>query len=131
MRGAVAWTLAVLAALALAAGVVLLYAERTLFDADGFAARADATLQAAPVRAAAARRVVDATLVARPDLVAARPLLTTAADAIVGSGAFRSLVRAAARDAHRSAFDRDASTVTLTVADAAILLSQAAQGLTP
>ena len=41
------------------------------------------------------------------------------------SAAFRSLVRAAARDVHRSVFDRDASTVTLTIVDAGVLLNEA------
>ena len=47
------------------------------------------------------------------------------------SAAFRSLVRGAARDVHRSVFDRDASTVTLTVADAGVLLAEALSHLRP
>src|SRR3954451_15582358 len=123
--------LAGLAAIVLAAGLLLVYAQRTVFDADGFAVRADAALQAAPVRAVAARRVVDAAVRVKPDLISARPLLEGAAATVIGTGAFRSLIRAAARDVHRSAFDRDAATVTLTVADAGILVAQAARSLSP
>ena len=60
LPGAASWLLAVLAGIALTGGLVLVYAERTVFDADGFARRADAALQTEPVRAVAARRVVDA-----------------------------------------------------------------------
>ncbi len=47
------------------------------------------------------------------------------------SAAFRSLVRAAARDVHRSVFDRDASTVTLAIADVGVLLNEAIRHLRP
>jgi hypothetical protein len=124
-------SLAGLAAVALAAALLLVYAGRTVFDADGFASRADAASHTAPVRAAAARRIVDAAIAAKPDLVALRPLLEAAVRSITGTEAFRSLVRAAARDVHRSAFDREARTVTLTLADAGILVTQAAQALSP
>src|SRR3954452_3078008 len=128
---AACWLLAALAAAALATAGVLAYADRTVFDADGFAARADATLQSPPVRAAVAGRVVDAAVRAKPDLVAARPLLQSAVEAVIGTEAFRSLLRAGARDVHHSAFDRDARTVTLTVADVGVLVAEAADRLSP
>ncbi|HET6548054.1 MAG TPA: hypothetical protein VFG79_06360 [Solirubrobacter sp.] len=131
LPAAASWLVAALAAAALALAGVLAYADRTVFDADGFAARADAALQAPPVRAAAARRVVGAALQAEPDLVAARPLLEATVDGVVRSDAFRSLARSAVRDVHRSAFDRDARTVTLTVADVGILVAQAAERFSP
>jgi hypothetical protein len=131
MRSAGAWLAAGLAALALAIGVVALYASQTLFSADGFAARVDATLQADAVRADVARRLSDAAIAAQPDLVAVRPLVRSAADGLVGTEAFRSLVRGAARDVHRSAFDASAGTVTLTVRDAGVLLVEALRHLRP
>src|SRR3954452_20723523 len=131
MRNVAAWALAGLAALALAAGVALVYAQRTVFDADGFADRAAATLESASVRAAVARRVSDGAIAADPDLVAVRPLIETTADAIMRSEAFQLLLRGAVRDLHRSAFDRDATTVTLSIADAGILLSDTLRRLSP
>jgi hypothetical protein len=131
MRRAAAWAAAGLAALALAVGVVALYASRTLFDADRFAGRVDATLQSDAVRADVARRLSDAAISAQPDLVAVRPLVRGAAEALIRTEAFRSLVRGAARDVHRSAFDQEAGTVTLTVRDAGLLLAEALQRIRP
>ena len=52
-----------------------------------------------------ARRLTDAAIDARPDLVAVRPLVEGVAEGVVRGAAFRSLVRGAARDVHRSVFD--------------------------
>jgi hypothetical protein len=131
MRRAASWALALLAAVALTLGVLALFANRTVFSADGFADRTEATLQSDAVSAELARRLTDAAIGAQPDLIAVRPLVTSAAEGVVRSAAFRSVVRAAARDVHRSVFDQDASTVTLTVVDAGVLLSEALNHLRP
>jgi hypothetical protein len=135
MRGAGAtaasWALAVLAALALALGGLLLYAEHAVFSSDEFADRAAATLQEAPVRDAVARRLAGAAIGVRPDLVAVQPIVELAARGVVGTEAFRSLVRRAAHDAHRSAFDRHDRRVTLQIRDAGILLAAAVRRLAP
>ena len=112
---AISWALAVLSAVALATAGVLAYAEHTVLHSDPFADRAAATLDAAPVRDAAARRLTDVVVGARPDLVGLRPIVELAARAVVATPQFRSLVRRAALDAHRSAFD--AHSRGLTVAD--------------
>ena len=93
---------------ALAVAGVLPTPTTRVFASDGFADRAAATLDAAPVRDAAARRLTDAVVGARPDLVALRPIVELGARAVVGTAQFRSLVRRAALDAHRSAFDAHA-----------------------
>jgi hypothetical protein len=131
MRRGASWTLAVLAALALTIGVVAVFAQRNVFNADGFAERTEQTLQSDAVTAEIARRLSDAAIRAEPDLVAVRPLVTGAAEGVVRSAAFRSLVRAAARDVHRSVFDRNATTVTLTLVDAGVLLNEAIGHLRP
>ena len=102
-----------------------------MFSADGFADRTEQTLQSDAVTAELARRLTDAAIRAQPDLIAVRPLVEGAAEGVVRSAAFRSLVRAAARDVHRSVFDRDASTVTLTIVDAGVLLNEAIGHLRP
>jgi len=107
-RAAVSWALAALSALGLAAAGVLAYADHTVFASDPFADRAAATLDAAPVRDAAARRLTDAVVGARPNLVGLRPIIELGARAVVATPQFRSLVRRAALDAHRSAFDAQA-----------------------
>jgi hypothetical protein len=122
---AASWALAVLAAVALTLAVLLLYADRTVFRTDGFTDRVDASLQSDAVSADVARRLSDAAIGARPDLVAVRPLVQSLATSVVRTEAFRSIVRGAARDVHRSVFDRRAGTVTLTVGDAGTLLATA------
>ena len=94
--GAVSWALAVLSAMALAIAGILVYADHTVFASDPFADRAAATLQTAPVRDAAARRLTDVVVGARADS-GLRPIVELAARAVVGTPQFRSLVRRAAR----------------------------------
>lgn len=125
------WTVAALAALALTVALVAGYLQQTVFDADGFAGRVDAALRTEAVSADIANRLADAAVRAEPDLIAVRPLVAGAAQGIVRGAAFRSLVRGAARDVHRSVFDRDAGTVTLTVADTGVLLAEAIEHLRP
>ena len=55
MRRAASWALAVLAAVALTTGLFAVYANRTVFDADGFADRTDAALRSDAVSAEVAR----------------------------------------------------------------------------
>ena len=57
----------------------------------------------------------------RPDLLAARPLIAGAVSGVVGGEAFATILRAAARDAHRAVFDRDQDSLTLTLADAGVV----------
>jgi hypothetical protein len=131
VRRAGSWALAVLAAVALTAGVALLFAERNVFSADGFAQRTEQSLRSDAVTREIARRLTDVAVNAEPDLIAVRPLVQGAAEGVVRSASFRSLVRAAARDLHRSIFETDANTVTLTVIDAGVLLDEALSQLRP
>jgi hypothetical protein len=127
----VSWALAVLAAIAFATGGVLTYAEHTVFRSDAFADRAAATLDAQAVRDAAARRLTNVVVGVRPDLVALRPIVELAARAVVGTAQFRSLVRRAALEAHRSAFDADARGLTFRIRDAGVLVADAVRRLRP
>lgn len=131
MRRAISWTLAALAAVALLTAVVAAYADREVFDPDAFAARTEQALQQPAVSAEVARRLADAAIRAEPDLVAIRPIVVSVAEGVVRSGAFGALVRGAVRDVHRSAFDANATTVTLTVADVGLLLADALDSLRP
>ena len=129
--GAVSWILSVLAAIAFATGAVLTYAEHTVFRSDAFADRAAATLDAQPVRDAAARRLTDVVVGVRPDLVALRPIVELGARSVVGTAQFRSLVRRGALEAHRSAFDAHARGVTLQIRDAGLLVADVVERLRP
>ena len=125
------WAAALLAAVALAAGALLTYADRTLLDSDGFADRTAAALERGPVRDAAARRLTDAAIAVRPNLVAVRPIIELGAGAVVGTAAFRSLVRRGALEAHRSAFAEHRDTVAFRVRDAGLLVADAVRTLRP
>jgi hypothetical protein len=127
--GALLGTIGVVALLAaLATG----YVERALFDSDQFAARASAALTDDAVRERVAVAVTDdVVLRANRDLVALRPLIEGLSGEIVGSGAFRGLFRASVADVHRSVFEENADTVTLTVANLGVVLRAALERLAP
>ena len=131
-RGAASALLVALTALLLVLAAVAGYADRVLFDADRFADRATTALQDPEVRVLAAERVTDGLVLAnRPDLLAARPLIAGAVSGLVGGDVFGSLVRRAARDAHRAVFDGDEDTLTLTLADAGLVAAAALRTLRP
>ena len=114
--------------LALLAG----YARRAVFNTDQFANRATAALVDENVRSVVAQRVTDDVVLRRQsDLLAARPIIESAASAVVGSRAFAGLFRAAVADVHRAVFQRDEDTVTLTVADVGSVLAGAVQVVQP
>jgi hypothetical protein len=123
--------LAGLAAIAFAVGALLTYAERTVFDSDAFADRVAATLATQPVRDAAARRLATAATGVHPDLVALRPVIELGARAVVGTPQFSSLVRRAALDAHRSAFDAHADQVSFRIHDAVLLVADVVRRVRP
>src|SRR4051794_9684115 len=128
---AASWVLAALAAVALAVGGLLVYADRTVFRSDPFADRAATAFATPAVRDATARRLTDLVIAVRPDLVAVRPVIGLAAQGIAGTPQFRSLVRAAVLQAHRSAFDEEHARVTLRIRDAGVLLGDALERLRP
>jgi hypothetical protein len=121
-----------LASVCLLAALIAGYVRTTVLDSDQFADRATAALAQPSVRDLVARQITDqAVLRANQDLVAVRPLVQTAAGAIVSTGAFQSLFRSAARDLHRTVFTNDRNTATVTVANVGILLSAALKRLDP
>jgi hypothetical protein len=113
--------------LALVAG----YARRAAVNSDQFANRATAALRDDNVRSLVAARITDQVVLKNADLIAARPIIESAASAIVGSRAFTNLFRSAVRDVHRALFNRDKNTLTLTVADVGTVLGAALEELRP
>ncbi len=99
----------VLASLCLVVALLAGYLRTTVLDADQFADRATSALSEQPVRDLIARQITQqAVLRANRDLIAVRPLVETAAAAVVSTGAFQSLFHTAARDLHRTVFSRTA-----------------------
>jgi hypothetical protein len=124
--------LIVLASACLVVALVAGYVRRVAVDSDQFANRATAALSDDSVRSLIAEKITDDVVIERErDLIAARPVIESVASAIVGSRAFTSLFRSAVRDVHGALFNRDADTVTLTVADVGTVLAAALEKLRP
>lgn len=122
----------VLAVLALAVGGVLAYLDDQVIDRDAFQQRAVAALRQDAVRRLVADRIVtEAIRRGEPDLVTARPLLTTVASSVIASQPFTVVLRLAAADAHRLLFDEERDTVPVELADLAALVASAVRGVDP
>jgi hypothetical protein len=125
-------TLGTIGVVTLLLALVTAYTQRALFDSDQFAARAASTLSNEAVQERLAVAITDdVVLEANRDLVAVRPLIEGIAQQIVGGGVFRGLFRASVADVHRSVFDRDASTVTLTIANLGVVVRAGLEQLAP
>lgn len=124
--------LATLAALAAVLALVAGYVRHAAIDADQFSNRATAALRDESVRTLVADRITDQVILRRQaDLIAARPIISSAVSGVVGGGAFTGLFGAAVRDAHRALLDGDQHTLTLTVADVGAVLGAALQQVRP
>jgi hypothetical protein len=122
----------VLASVCLIVALLTGYLRTTVLDSNQFADRATSALSQEPVRDLIARQITEqAVLRANRDLIAVRPVVETAAAAVVSTGAFRSLFHTAVRDLHRTVFSRDRSTATLTLLDVGVLLSSALEQFAP
>lgn len=117
----------VLGAVALLAGALLSDAARILRP-DVFADRVAASLADERVAAFAAEQVTEAVLAQQRDLTAVRPLILAASRDVVGSRAFRGVVRTAARRAHAALFSRVGRSVVLSVPDLEVVLRGALAG---
>ncbi len=132
VRGLGARGLVVLAAVLLVLGTLAGYVRHTLVNSDQFARRAADTLQDSSVRTLIAERVTDElVLKQQADLLAARPLIESAISNLVAGNAFRSLFIRGVTDVHRAVFDRDQSTLTLTLADVGSVVAAAVEKLRP
>jgi hypothetical protein len=124
-------TLAVLAAAAVLVGGVCLYARQELLSSHAFADRTVAALAKAPVRRVASREIVVQVIdQSSPDLLAARPLITSVVDTVVSTQQFREVMHLVAEQAHRLLFDRGGN-VVFSVADASTVVVSALRTLAP
>ncbi len=120
-----------LAALALVAGGACLYVRQELLSSPRFADRTIAALGKAPVRRVVAREIVVQVIdQASPDVLAARPVITSAVETLVSSPPFRGLLRTAAEHAHRLLFDSGGN-VAFSIADAGTVVISALRTLAP
>ncbi len=124
--------LVIAGAIVLVIGGVLFYAREEIFDPEAFAQRAANALDNEEVAAAVSDELVDQIIErGEPDLINARPLITTAAETVLDSAPFRAVFREAAERAHNTVFTRERDNLVLNLADGTSLVIQAAENFSP
>jgi hypothetical protein len=112
-------------------GGACLYVRQQLLDSHSFADRTVSALTREPVRRVVAREiVVQAIDKSSPDLIAARPVITSVVETLVGTRQFRSLIHSVAEQAHRLLFQRGGN-VAFSIADAGTVVVSALRTLAP
>ncbi len=131
MRSGWSIALAVLAAVAVAAGGICLYAREQLLSSSSFADHTVTALAKAPVRRVVSREIVVQVIdQSSPDLLAARPLITSVVDTVVSTEQFREIMHLVAEQAHKLLFDRGGN-VVFSIADASTVVVSALRTLAP
>jgi hypothetical protein len=130
-RSALSIALAILATVAVVVGGICLYARQELLSSHAFAQRTVAALGHEPVRRVVSREIVVQVIdKGSPDLIAARPVITSAVDVVVATQQFRGLIRLAADQGHRLLFGRGGN-VAFSLADAGTVVISALRTLAP
>lgn len=130
-RSSAVWPCLALGAVCLALAALLSVAKRNLFDAAAFGAKAEHSLADPDVAAASAEFVTQAVIKSRPDLIAVRPLILAAANALVGTRGFQALAGQAAQRIHQAVFSEGARRILLSLPDLQILLHSALEQASP
>ena len=122
--------LLLIGALLLFAGQFALWAADALVDSDGFSDRAVRALDDDDVQSFVAAVLVE-DLIERgdPGLIAGRPLIEAAVEAVIDSRAFAQLYRTALRQTHRTLFSDEA--IVLQLVDASIAVEVTLESLDP
>jgi hypothetical protein len=115
----------------LAVALTLAYANRVVFDADAFSARAAASLGDPRVASFVGGRLADEAIAQSPDLVAVRPVLSSVARTVVASEPFRVLFHQASRSAHAVVFSEGAERIVLSLPDFGVLMRSTVAQLRP
>jgi len=130
-RSAGSLALAILAAVAIVLGGLCLYAREELLNAHAFADRTVSALAKEPVRRVVSREIVVQVIdQSSPDLIAARPLITSVVDTLAGTQQFRGAIHLVAEQANRLLFDRGGNAV-FDIADAGTVVISALRTLSP
>ncbi|MXW34589.1 MAG: phosphatidylinositol-specific phospholipase C domain-containing protein [Chloroflexi bacterium] len=129
-RPVASWLLLAAGAVLLLAAEWVLWADEVLFDADGFSERAVRALDDDDVQEYVSTVIVD-TLIEEgsPDLIAARPLIEAAVQAVIGSAAFEQLYETALRETHRTILSDDP--IVLQIVDASVVVKPTLANFNP
>ncbi len=124
--------LAVVGAVLLFVGAILLYARAEIIDSDAFADHAAEALKDDAVRDVVATEVVVGLIEnGAPNLVAARPVLESVVGAVIETSAFRDVFREAARQTNLVLFERDRKSVAFDLADASQIVRFGLESVAP
>jgi hypothetical protein len=130
-RSAASVGLTILAAGAVIVGGTCLYIREELLNSRAFADRTASAIGKTDVQRVVAREIVTQAIdPAHPDLLAARPVITSVVEVVVASSQFRGIVHALADHAHRLLFDRRGN-VVFSIADAGTVVISALRTLAP
>jgi hypothetical protein len=131
VRRRISIVLACVGAVIVLGGGLVAYAGHVLSNSRQFATRATSALGDGSMRALIARRVTAEIVAARSELIAVRPLIESAVDAVVRSAPFQSVFEGAVYDLHRSVFSSGNDTFTLRLADVAVLAETSVRAFAP
>jgi hypothetical protein len=112
-------------------GTVASVVNREVLDSERFLDHVDAVRADPHVSQALGGLLTDRIVAAQPDLTAVRPLLESAATAVVASPSSRVAARAAVTPLHQNLTGDQRSTVVLRLADAGAVLIASARALSP
>ncbi len=129
-RPVASWLLLVAGAVLLVAAEWVLWADEVLFDANGFSERAVRVLNDEDVQTYVSTAIVDGLIEeGSPDLIAARPLIEAAVQAVIGSEAFEQLYETALRETHRTLFSLEP--IVLQIVDASVIVKPTLASFNP
>jgi hypothetical protein len=131
-RSGLSLALVAIACLVALVGGVTLYLREEVLDSQAFADRAIETVHQPTVQHVLARRItVQLIEPGFPDLVAGRPIISSAVRAVVVSKPFERVIRLAALHGHRLLFQRNGGNAVFDIADAGKVVSSALRNLSP
>lgn len=106
-------------------GATYTYFARSFFNAEIFATRVADGLSQPEMAAPVAGLLTDQIIAARHDLLAYRPLIVGSVERVVGSPAFRAVVKKAVKETHETMLSDTGKGITLTVNDAGVVVRNA------
>src|SRR5882757_2372378 len=113
-------------------GGVTLYLREEVLDSQAFADRAVEAVHQPTVQHVLARRLtVQLIEPGFPDLIAGRPIISSAVRAVIVSKPFERVIRLAALHGHRLLFARSGGNAVFDIADAGKVVSSALQNISP
>lgn len=106
-------------------GATYTYVARSFFNAEIFATRVADGLSQPEMAAPVAGLLTDQIIAARRDLLAYRPVIVGSVERVVGSPAFRAVVKKAVKETHETMLSDTGKGITLTVNDAGVVVRNA------